>query len=132
VIGGQWSVCSFRTIIYESGISLTYYENFFRKKFSYCGGGRKPMKVYPFSTSHLSIFIRDRCRWTVSVLRKSLYNRRFFTYQFPISYLSIFIRDRCRWTVSVFGSVLYRRGILLTHFPFPTYPFIFREPCRCR
>jgi len=28
----------------------TYYENFSGKKFSYCGGGRKPMKVYPFPT----------------------------------------------------------------------------------
>jgi len=51
VIGGQWSMCSFRTLIYESDISLTY----------------------PFSTSHLSIFIRNRCRWTVSVFGPILY-----------------------------------------------------------
>jgi hypothetical protein len=35
----------FGASLYEKKF-LVYYGKFFRKKFSYCGGGQKPMNVY--------------------------------------------------------------------------------------
>jgi len=74
----QWSVVSGRCVLSEHSsmrmefshfllahfpftyfpliIVLTYYENYFRKKFSYCEGGRKPMNVYPEKTAWHPVF----------------------------------------------------------------------------
>jgi len=57
-VSGRWSLSAHLFMRERFSLTyfplLTYYENLFRKKFSYCGGGRKPMKVYPFIVMSLS------------------------------------------------------------------------------